>query len=417
VAAADAFRHAEAVFREVTEVAPSDPESYAGTCRVWRDVMQSSRFGGTSEMRRTLDRAVAACDRALAVDSMRLAEINVKAECYLTLGARHLAVGEDPGEALAAARASAERVLQIEPENPNGLRALGNAHALAVEWWTDARREDAVPPETVREWSDRAVDNLAKASSLKPEDASGLLDLGRALVVQARFLSSQGDDSRHVFSRAQEVLDRAAGLSPGAPEIHLASARAWLMTALQEEVLAGDPITGYDQAIAAAQRTIAIRPDHLEANYSLGISHLRRAEYLMERSHASAADLASAVEAFQRCLAIDADFTRADAPLARSASLLAEQQLTAGADPTETLIPGRAAAERAVRQSPDDVRIRRSLAMLLLISAEASPHQNQRLWWAERAVDLLSRLPEGARGGEWSDYLVRARQVVREVTG
>jgi hypothetical protein len=114
---------------------------------------------------------------------------------------------------------------------------------------------------------------------------------------------------------------------------------------------------------------------------------------------------------------VDPDFARADGALARATSLLAEQQLTAGTDPTETLILGRAAAERAARRDPDDVGVQRSLAALLLISAESSPHRNQRFWWGERAVDLLSRLPEEGRDVRWEDHLARARRIVREETG
>jgi tetratricopeptide (TPR) repeat protein/tRNA A-37 threonylcarbamoyl transferase component Bud32 len=417
-AAADAFRHAGEIFRDVTGIAPSDPESYAATCRMWRDVVRSRRFGDTDDLRQTLDRAVSACDRALAVDSMRVAEVNVKAACYLTLGDRQLALGEDPGEAVDAALASAGRVLKIEPENSTGLRLLGRAHTLAAAWWNvGTPGEGREPVERVAEWTEIAVESLMKASALAPEDAAVHLDLGRALAIRARFLATQGEDARQVVDRAQDALGRAAELSPGAPEIHLESARCWLLAAHQEDRYSSDPITSYDEAVAAARRTIAIRPDHLEANYSLGRAHLGRAEHLIVKRRAAAADLASAIEAFQQSLSIDTGFARAEALLARAASLLAEQQATAGTDPTETLILGRAAAERSARLWPDDVMIQRALAALLLISAENSPHRNQRLWWGERAVDLLSRLPEEVRDVSCEDHLERARRVVREESG
>ena len=189
-------------------------------------------------------------------------------------------------------------------------------------------------------------DSLTRASKLAPGDAAGHLDLGRALAVRAGLLVSRGEDARAVLAAAQAALGRAAELSPGMADVHIESARSWLMAARQEELSSGDPMPDYGRAIEAARRAIAIRPDHLEAHFNLGLAHLGRAELLIARGQAAAADLALAVQAFQQSLAIDPGLARTDGPLAGAAGLLAERQHTAGADPTETLIIGRAPVGR-----------------------------------------------------------------------
>jgi tetratricopeptide (TPR) repeat protein len=351
----------------------------------------------------------------LTVDPRRTSEINVKSAVHLALAERQLELNEDPTEMLADARSAAERALEIDPENATGRRLRGNSYTLAVEWWS--RESEEADIDRVAEWTEEAVKSLLGAVELAPGKAACQLDLGRALVRRAEFLASRNEDARQDLGRAREALAKASELSPELTDAHLEATRCWLMTARQETLYGGNPLPGYGRAIESAARVLESRPGHFDANHWLGLAHLGRAEYSIVRGQSAAADLASATEAFQQSLAIDPDFARAEQPLARAASLLAEQQLTAGADPTETLILGRAAAERAARQWPDDASIQRSLAALLLISAESSPHRNQRFWWGERAVDLLSRLPEDVRDPSYEDHLARARKVVGSESG
>jgi tetratricopeptide (TPR) repeat protein len=411
-AASDAFRDAEQSYRTAADIAASDPETYARSCRLWQRVLEARLAAGNGDLQAPLASAVAACNRALAVDPRRTAERNVKAASHLMFAERQLEDGHDPAEQTAAARDAAQQVLEIDPENPTALRLWGTTYSLAVERWrrqdSEQRQETA---DEVAEWTVLAAESLLKAAAQRPQDPGFQIDLGRALSRRAAFLDDQGLDSKQVLERARDAFGRAVELGPGTADPHAENAGVLLQAARSELGVSGDPLALYGEAVANADRAIELRPDHYRAHHLCGLAHLGRAEYMGTNGEDQRADLEAAVESFQRSLSISPDFTRAELALAHSAGLLAEHQLAAGDDPTETLIVGRAAAEHSLRLTPDDPERQQNLGVLLALSAEASPHRDQRLWWGERAVDLLERLPAERRDAAVERQLRRARAV------
>ncbi len=416
--AVEALRGAEQAFRTAASIAASDPEVHASSCRLWRRVLEVRLGSGGGDVEEALERAVAACGRALAVDSRRTEEDAVRASCHLAVAQWLAEGGRDPGAELAAARAAAERVLTIDPEHATGLRLWGNSYSLAVEWWSAQAPDDQTAShDEVAEWTVVAAESLLKAAAQMPEDAGFRVDLGRALVRRAAFLESRGDDPRPVLATARDAFELAAELGPEAIAAHLESARVLLRLAAYEAGTAADPSALTDEAVASAERAVALRPDVWETHHTCGVAHLARAELRLRVGSDPRPDLEAAIDGLQRGLSIDPDRVAAERALARTALLLAGCQIGAGEDPTETLILGRAAAERAARLLPRDLEAQRVLGGLLLLSAETSPHRRQRFWWGERAVDLLERLPEASRDESVALELERARRVVRAESG
>jgi serine/threonine-protein kinase len=413
--AEEAFRGAEQAYRTAASIAASDPETYARSCRLWSRVLEARLTSREGDVAEALARATEACDRALIVDPRRIAEVNVKAACYLTLAEYAVQWGGDPVDALAEARSAAQRVLEVDPENEVGLRLWGNTYALAFDRWNRRPPDNRVESEEeVGEWTVIAAESLLKAAARRPDDPRFQFDLGRALSYRAVYLEQRGQAPGPVLERAREAFSRAAELGPATADPHVEMARVLLREAHTELRSGGDPTPLFDEAIRCGTRAIEIRPDHSAAHLACGKAHLERAKYLSARGSDPRTDLEVAIASLQQGLSLNPEMEGFEAELADSAARLAECQVSAGDDPTETLITGRAAAERALRTDPTNLEVQQLLATLLLLSAETSPHRNQRFWWGERAVDLLDRLPRDRRDETVASQLERARAVIRD---
>jgi len=298
VAALDRWRDALARFREAGDIARSHAGAAMLECRIGGALATALRHGAAVEEQEWRT-AIAACDRAIALDSSNAEAHAGKALAHADLGLLLRSRGQwtdtDLGPALQAARRAGE----LEPGDPGAARALGALLTQQSLW--QAEQGDAGASQTAQE----AIRLLEEAQERDPASLLGTMMLANAYLAAARAAVLGSGDGEHWLARADALLDAAAGRgeAPLALELHTVENRTWRG---YEAYLAGrDAGETLRLAVARAERLAARAPRHPRVHSVLGMAAWTLADFQYHTGSDAGQAAGTAVAAYRHALARD----------------------------------------------------------------------------------------------------------------
>lgn len=284
----DHFQRAAEAYGAAAEVARSDPQIHEAECALWVQVMNAAT-ARKELLRPSLDKARAACGRAIAASSRRdaghldLAFVQASFAWLIVGGA----LQEDPGEAIRAALALGQEAMRRSPREPMAPYLVGYG-------------------------------SLAEVS----------------------YLDDRGLDSGPAFERGVAAYEQAIRLDPtflwAVSELGLLHA-----TRVRSEALRGvDPAATVARALASCARARELDPSFLGPRNTEIIAHLALAEHLADEGRDPTAELATIRRAVETGRKLSRDWPAADGYLSYVQWFEARHELHARRDPSGSIDEG-----------------------------------------------------------------------------
>ncbi len=290
-----AFEQAGAAYEAAADIARSDPSINEGDCGRWTMVMElNGRRGVTADD--AFDRAVDACDRAVAIDPTRADVHERLARLYWQRADQAHDRGADPVPFLDEAVASAERAIAIDPESAAAHSTLGGALIVAAQHHQGQGRDPQ--PDLLG-----AVDNLQKAVELDASSVLSFDELGYAWERTAKYEMSIGRDPRPSLERALAAYQRAIELEPGYANAYNNAGIARWRLAYYEHRTGSSPFSTLAEAIASFDQAVNRNPNYHYAFANRGLAwrtlalvELEAGRDPMDAVEAARSDLSRALE-------------------------------------------------------------------------------------------------------------------------
>lgn len=388
-AALAAFEQARNAYAEQVRMAPSDPWGYGGLCTAWSRTMLVLGDTGASP-RDPYDRALEACDQALAVDPDASTFRVRKARAMLQWSEHQLAHGEDPTAVLGSVAELTRSVLAASPDHVEALTFRGVALRRLAQLASWAGQD---PRPQLAE----AVACFKHALRLHPNHDDALNNLGLALLEQGLYEMDRGEDPRPALQEAVAGFERATAISLRFSLLGNLGV-AWWAIGHYECGRGVDPRPALAHSRDALNRALAINPEDWSAFNNLGLVGTEEAQWLVAAGQDSGPTLAPAFAALQRSLALNPDNGGTYTNLAVAWRLRASathDTATSG----RALAQARTALEKARSINPQDTEARLvegqvALAAAALALAQGrSPDEAFRA--GERALGEALRLNPG----------------------
>jgi len=434
------FDLAEAILEELSDVARSSIEIQISNCRCVNQRNEARRALGPLDQA-VIDEALAACDRAIALDASAADAFSLKSRisrrwasdvarrgedprpyletaiefaqvaiagnakssaAYQNLSAAHRQIGNwqrlrgiDPVPALEKAIEAAEAAIERQPEVALGYNSLGSANILLARHYITHGAE----PES---HLDQAIAAYNQAIDLNPSYTPALLNLGSAWTTRADWDRARGADSTDSSEKALVPLRQAIEINPNYLQLHNNLGNAYNTLALALVRRGEDPTDKINSALASYERALEISPDYAIGLYNLAFAQRMLARYqLLSGADSQAAESASET-AIQRAIGLNATDPENFIEYAELDLLRAQRELRSGSNPTARVAAADASIRQARTLNSDEPRLfylealgRRYLAQWSLeSSAPAAALLARGLELADRAVALNPKLSE-----------------------
>jgi serine/threonine-protein kinase len=356
------FDRAEAVLRELSDVARSSAPIQIAACRELNQRNETRRALGAIDQA-AIDEAMAACDRALALDPEAAEAYSLKARISWRWAdeiARH---GEDPRPELERAIQFASAAIERNPQSSAAYQNLAAAQRVTGSWQA-LRGIDPVPA------LEQAVAAAEAAIERQPEVAIGYNSLGNAHIMLARQQIARGTDPNERVEKAIAAYGKAIELNPLYTPALLNLGGAWTTRADWETELGQDPTASIEQALVTLRRAIEINPNYLQLHNNLGNAYNTLAIARIRRNEDPTAQITAAVESYRRALEISPDYAIGLYNLAFVERLLARFQVQNGLDSSAAESAAEKAIERAIELNPSDPENFTERAELELLRAD-----------------------------------------------
>ncbi len=189
--------------------------------------------------------------------------------------------------------------------------------------------------------------------------------LAWVLSAAARVAESAGRDGSSLHRRVLETLDAALEIAPRRAGLWDSKAQAHLVIAETRFHRGEDPESELAAALAATERTLALEPADPRAAHTQGDAWSLRAEALGDQGEDPAAAFAAAAAAYERALALEADRLETVCNLANLQTARAEWRSRHGEDPTREYADAVAGYDRALALSPRSADLEHNRAIAL----------------------------------------------------
>ncbi|MCZ6727739.1 MAG: protein kinase [Acidobacteria bacterium] len=387
------YDRAEAVYRELSEVARSDAGLHVSTCRCINQRNEARRALGRLA-RGAIDQAIAACDEALRRDPSYAEALSLKSRIHWRWATEIGSHGADPRPTLDQAIEYANAAIEKNPESSAAYQNLAAAQRLTGNWQM-LRGIDPVPA------LERAIAAAQAAIERQPDVALTYNSLGNAHLLLGRYFIPRGTDPESQIDQAIDSYDKAIELNPVYMPSLLNLGSAWITRADWDMARGNDPTLSVEQALDPLRRAVGINPNFLQLHNNLGNAHNTLALALLNRGGDPTAQIAAAVASYGRALEINPQYAIGFYNLAFIERLRARHQLIAGRDSTAAEQAAEAAIQEAIRLNSTDPDNFMEYAELALLRAERavaidkSPAASVRTAEAsiQRARDLNSDEP------------------------
>ncbi|MCP3166248.1 serine/threonine-protein kinase [Myxococcus qinghaiensis] len=342
-AARSGFLEATRRYEQALELARSDARGHEALAEAWLQLADLDRKQGRSR-KDSLERALAACERALVASPLRASAHTKRALVLMNAyrAATPQAGNEEPKRLLGEAIASASRAIELEPRDVLAYDTLG--FSLFLRGLLVAR--EGGDPEA--SWDD-AMAQLTRALELELAYPWGHNDLALVHRWKGNHQREHGLDPRPEYEAAGKHLRLALRTDPKYLFAH--SNLAELHNALATYALSRgeDPGPDVERALEAGQGALALDGRFYSALNEVALAELTRASYLIELGGDASPALTRALEALGRSLRINATAGRTHFHVASVHLSRAAQAVRDGQSPATALGEGRRALEEALR--------------------------------------------------------------------
>jgi eukaryotic-like serine/threonine-protein kinase len=340
------YDQAGEVYRQLLQQVPSEAGLYGGDCER-RARWVSAAMGVRPVPEDQLSQALAACDRALAVDPELADAVVQKALIFRRRGDLKASRGEEPEADFATAIRLAERALAADPQNARTYGQLAASYRLLAQWELGRGLDPTAHAE-------KGVDAARRAVEIQPALASAHAILGTAYLALVQIQQRRGADPRQAVEHAAESYRRALALDPQLLAAQVNLGNAWKAMAEVQVARGADPSAAVGEAVAAFQRATVLNPRFAPVYNNLGNAHLTLGEYLLTRGSDPRQALTDAARSYERAVALQPDYSLARFNLGYTYRCLGEGLLDQGQDPGPALAAADAALRDYLRANPND---------------------------------------------------------------
>ncbi|AGP40472.1 serine/threonine-protein kinase [Sorangium cellulosum] len=405
----------------------ASPDRYASLvleARLYRRFAEhvASRGG---EVDALLGKAIAAAERAVAVEPTGLRARREIGRSYYQWGGYRQERGQDPRAELQKAIAIFETIgpedrdyddhtyaglifqVWADYEDQAGLDSLPNRGKSIEAYLAAIRLDDRQMPA----WINLGATYFTRASQPRCRDPEGDLEQARSALDRARALNpkhvvsyfflggihglmaerkrARGGDARPDLTAALAQYREGLTINPAMPQLHNGAGIVLIGLAREAWDHGGDPAPFLDQALAAFNQAIAEAPEQGFGYHNVGEALVQRALYQSARGEDPGPTVREGIPVIQKAIDRIPQLAPPWANLGTLHTIHAEFQLTQARDPQASLAEATAALQQALRRNPSDAQSHRYLGEARATRARFLAGRGQ-----ARAVDFESAAEE-----------------------
>ena len=371
------LQRAAALYHSAAEMARSDSTMHGAEADAWVQVMELDKTQGRSP-KEALDRALAACDRAMTSDPENASALRKKVWAFIRWAEFQATHGEDPRATAQQAIAAAQQAVHLNPKNAFPYDQMGNAYLLMARAEHSQGMDSAASEE-------RSRAAFQKSIEVNPMFSWAWNDYALLHLTRAEWLAVRGADPQPEILASVDKLQRALHAEPDYYVAYSNLIDAYEQLARAELERGQSPVAWIEKALETSQRSLQVNPSYYQTYRNLASIHALRAEFeaASGRSPQAAIELAfSNVEQAIRANSDDAETHRLKAQIS---GLAAREKRSSGQDVVALIEAGLQSIEASIRVSPNHADSYLVQQRLLLLWAQASP---------QTARALLSRAQE-----------------------
>jgi serine/threonine-protein kinase len=394
--AREAFQQAEASYDAARDIGASDPLVPEGQCRLATLLMGMNLYSGDATLEPHFQAGLAACDRALRIDSESLEAYRAKARLLWRQGEGQYRSGGDPRETLSQSIEASGRVLQLQPNDVDSHFNIGIAHVFRAYY---ERRYGLDSRPDLQD----AIRTFEAGLRLDPNNFRLHHGVAIGSFELASYGIKHGQDPHDLLGKAEHAYQAALTLRPDSDITHANLALTYRSRGQYEFAHGQDPRESLRRSREAAEKSLAINSRMTLAVVMLAEAYRDQAEHGLLRGEDPRADLDKSAETWRRILEVNPKSAEAMVGLAGVRVLGARFEITAGRDPGPAIRDGLGWAEKALAVDPKNGAARMAEANLALLDArsrqvlqiapEAALARARKA--AEAAVSLDSEAAEG----------------------
>ncbi|MEM8961314.1 MAG: protein kinase [Acidobacteriota bacterium] len=276
--AADAYQAASELLAEAAEIGRSDVRVYASQCALAESIMSLNLYGAsTGDLDRAFQFGRTSCERARTIDNEQIPVHVLEAAVYRRMIQAQIYRGSDPTTNLDAAIDATDRILELDPASVRGIEMRGWTLIQAAQW----NRQHGLDP---RALTDDALASFRRAIALEPNRAKAYNGLGYAYYVRGVHALTTGASPDEDFAHGLDAYGEAIELDPSYVFPRDNQGQLHLARSIYLHWLGEDPSSAIHDAIGAFESCLEVSPSYADAVAGIAEAYVRKAEYVLSVS-------------------------------------------------------------------------------------------------------------------------------------
>lgn len=378
------YHRAATLYHSAGEMARSDSATHGAEADAWVQVMEVDKTQGRSPID-ALDRALAACDRAMAADPENASAMRKKVWAYIRWAEFQSTHGEDPRGAAQQAIAAAEQAVQLNPKNAFPYAQMGNAHLLI------ARTEHAHGLDSQAAEA-RASAAFQKSVEVNPMFSWAWNDFAVLHINKAEWLAMRGGEYRNELMAGIKKLERALDAEPDYYVAYSNLVDAYELLARYELERGRSPEAWIEKALETSDRSLQVNPNYYLTYRNLASIYVLRAEFESASGRSPQAAIERALSHVEQATRANSDDAETHRLRAQVLWFVARERRQRGLDASEALQGGLAALKKSMLVSPNHPDSYLIELRLLILAAQGSPSARALLSQAQAAANRARTL-------------------------
>ncbi|HNN96205.1 MAG TPA: protein kinase [Pseudomonadota bacterium] len=359
------YHRAAALYHTAGEMARSDSATHGAEADAWVQVMEVDKTQGRSP-KDALDRALAACDRAMAADPENASAMRKKVWAYIRWAEFQSSHGEDPRAAAQQAISAADQAVRLNPKNAFPYAQVGNAYLLI------ARAEHTAAQDS-RASEERASAAFQKSVEVNPMFSWAWNDFAVLHITRAEWLAMRGGEYRDELSAGIKKLERALDAEPDYYVAYSNLVDAYELLARYELERGRSPEAWIEKALETSNRSLQVNPNYYQTYRNLASIYALRAEFESASGRSPRESLERALSHIEQATRANSDDAETHRLRAQILWFLATDRRQQGQDARALLQDALSAIKRSIEVSPNQPDSYLVELRILMLSAQGNP--------------------------------------------